>query len=119
MLSVFGLEHLFTQNRFPLLRSRLSALEHLFTQNRYPLPASEALGRPGPVRTGRGAGEYLLDAEAHLAIALTGTLFESSPVGHDDAAAALCNQAAGLQCAQDGADRGALDPEHLGQPFVG
>ncbi|MEZ0171692.1 hypothetical protein [Microvirga sp. TS319] len=30
-------EHLFTQNRFPLLRPMLSLLEHLSTQNRFPL----------------------------------------------------------------------------------
>ncbi|WP_414473678.1 hypothetical protein [Microvirga sp. M2] len=37
MLSVDGLEHLFPQNRFPLLRSMLTLPEHLSTQNRFPL----------------------------------------------------------------------------------
>lgn len=35
------------------------------------------------------AGEHLLNAEADFTIALTGSLFESSAVGHDDATSAL------------------------------
>jgi hypothetical protein len=54
-----------------------------------------------------------------FAIALARCLFETSTVSHDNLSSTLLDQAGGLEAPQSRTDRGALDPEHFCQKFMG